>query len=111
MAQGSRISVATLPRPDFLPSSNSSFQVLRVVLWAGVRRQRPTAMAGQNRSKNAVHRTRFAVGERLLRELQLQAQERVPQRRDLLLDQRAARAGRALARPLQLRQTTLVARL
>ena len=34
-------------------------------------------MAGQSRSKDVVHRTRFAVGERLLRELQLQTQERV----------------------------------
>ena len=39
------------------------------------------------------------------------AEGRVPQRRDLLLDQGTARAGRALARPLQHRQTTLLAGL
>jgi len=48
--------------------------------WPGVRRPGPTTMAGKNRSKNAVHRARLSVGERLLRELQLQAQGRVPQR-------------------------------
>ncbi len=69
--------------------------------WARVRSERPTEMAGQDRSKDAVYRTRFAVGKRLLRELQLQATGRVPQRGNLLLDERTARAGRTLARPLQ----------
>ena len=32
-------------------------------------------MAGQDRSKDAVHRARFAVGERLLRELQLKLRD------------------------------------
>jgi hypothetical protein len=68
-------------------------------------------MAGQDRSKDAVHRARFAMGERLLRELQLKAEGRVPQRGDLLLDQRTARAGRTLARPLQHYPATLVAGL
>ncbi len=39
--------------------------------WAGVRRQRLTELAGQHRSKDAVHRAWLSVGERLLRELQL----------------------------------------
>ncbi len=37
------------------------------------------------RRKDAVHRTRLSMGERLLRIVQLQTQRRVPQRRDLLL--------------------------
>jgi len=68
-------------------------------------------MTGQNRSKDAVYRTRFAVGKRLLRELQLQAAGRVPQWGDLLLDERTARAGRTLARPLQHDQASLLAGL
>ena len=51
------------------------------------------------------------MGERLLRELQLQAQRRVPKWRDLLLDERAARAGRALACPLQHHKATFFAGL
>ncbi len=39
--------------------------------WAGVRRQRLTELAGQHRSKDAVHRARLSLGERLLRKLQL----------------------------------------
>jgi hypothetical protein len=38
-----------------------------------VNRPQQIEVAGQDRSKDAVHRTRLSVGERLLRELQLQA--------------------------------------
>ena len=55
--------------------------------------------------------TRISVGERLLRKLQLQVEGRVPQRRDLPFDQRTARAGRTLARPLQHHKATLFAGL
>ena len=68
-------------------------------------------MAGQDRSKDAVHRACSPWGKRLLRKLQLQAAGRVPQRGDLLLDKRTARAGRTLARPLQHHQAALVAGL
>ncbi len=54
-------------------------------------------MTGQNRSKDAVHRARVSLGERLLR--------------DLLLDERAAGAGRTLARALQHHQDALLAGL
>lgn len=51
------------------------------------------------------------MGKLLLRELQLQATGRVPQRGDLSLDERIARAGRTLAHPLQHDQATLLAGL
>jgi hypothetical protein len=44
-------------------------------------------VAGKNRRKDVVYRTRLSMGERLLRKLQLQAQGRAPERRDLLLDE------------------------
>ena len=44
-------------------------------------------MAGGYRSEDDVHRTRFTMGERLLRKLQLEDARRGPQRRDLLLDE------------------------
>src|ERR1700733_10793347 len=68
-------------------------------------------MAGKDGSKDAVHRARLSLGERLLRELQLQTQGRVPERRDHLLDERTARAGRTLADSLQHHQTSLLAGL
>ena len=40
--------------------------------WPGVRRQGPTQVVGGHRSKDTLHRTRFSLGERLLRELQLE---------------------------------------
>ncbi len=66
-------------------------------------------MAGKDRSKDAVHRARLFLRERLLREVQLQAAGRVPQWGNHLLDERTARAGRTLARPLQHHQTALLA--
>jgi hypothetical protein len=45
-------------------------------------------MANANGIKDAVHRTGFTVGERLLRELQLKTEGRVRERRDLLLDKK-----------------------
>jgi HTH-like domain len=74
----------------------------------GIRSQRSAQVAGRNRSQVAVHRAGFSMGERVLRELQLEA-ERVPQRRNLLLDEGDQGADRALARPLQHRQTTILA--
>ena len=50
-------------------------------------------------------------GERLLRELQLEAARRVPQWRTLLLEEGDPCAGRALACPLQHRSASLLARL
>ena len=41
------------------------------------------------------------MGERLLRDPQLEAPQRVPERRNVLLDEGDQGAGRALARPLQ----------
>src|SRR5271170_7120145 len=51
------------------------------------------------------------MGERLLRKLQLEAQRRVPQRRDLLLHERDQSPGRTLASALQHHQAALLARL
>ena len=68
-------------------------------------------VAGRYRGQDAVHRAGLSLGERLLRELQLEAAGRVPERRNLLLDERNPRAGRALARPLQHGQAALVAGL
>src|ERR1700679_1253073 len=68
-------------------------------------------MAGKDRSKDAVHRARLSLGEWLLRALHFQAEGRVPERRDLLLDERTARAGRTLAGSLQHHQTSLLAGL
>ena len=45
------------------------------------------------RNPDAVHRTRLAVGERLLRELQLEAARRVSEWRNLLLAEGGAGAG------------------
>ncbi len=61
--------------------------------WAGVRRQRLTELAGQHRSKDAVHRAWLSVGERLLRELQplSSGMQSFPEWRNLLLDQGTAR--------------------
>jgi hypothetical protein len=71
----------------------------------------PAQVASGYWSEDAVHRTRFTVGERLLRELQLEASRRVPERGNLLLDEGDPGAGRTLAGPLQHGQTTLVAGL
>ena len=68
-------------------------------------------MVDRNRSENGLYRAWLAVGERLLREFQLKTSRRVFERRDFLLDERTARAGRTLARPLQHRQAALVAGL
>src|SRR5258708_13038171 len=51
------------------------------------------------------------MGERLLRELQLEAARRVPERGDLLLAKGSAGAGGTLAHPLQHRPSTLFVRL
>src|ERR1017187_4576538 len=58
-----------------------------------------------------LYRTRKPMGERLLRELQLEATGRVPERRDLLLDERDQGAGGAVASPLQHRPAALFAGL
>ena len=50
-------------------------------------------VAGGHRNEDAVHRTRLAVGERLLRELQLEAARRVSEWRNLLLAEGGAGAG------------------
>ena len=49
----------------------------------------------------ALHRTRFTLGERLLRELQRQTARRASQRRDLLHPQRGSNHDRDVAPPLQ----------
>ena len=51
------------------------------------------------------------MGKRLLRKLQLQTTGRVPERRNLLLDEGDQGAGGPVASPLQHRQTALVAGL
>ena len=61
--------------------------------------------------QDAIHRTWLALGERLLRELQLQAARRVSERRNLLLAEGGAGTGRTLAGSLQHHQATLFARL
>ena len=48
------------------------------------------------------------MGERPLRELQLKVEGRVPERRDILLNERDPRAGGAVASPLQHSPTTLI---
>ena len=47
-------------------------------------------MAGADGRQDTVHRTRLSLGERLLRELQLQVARRVPERRYLLLAEGSA---------------------
>src|SRR5262249_49197341 len=54
-----------------------------------------------------VHRTRFAMGERILRILQRQTPGRMPRWRDLLHPERGADRDRELARPLQHQATAL----
>jgi hypothetical protein len=68
-------------------------------------------MACKNRCLDAVYLTRLSLGKRLLREFQLQAGRRVPERRDILLTERSAGAGRTLANLLQHRKATLFAGL
>ena len=52
---------------------------------AGVRGEGPEEVACQHGSEDTVYRTGIALGERLLRKLQLEAAGQVPQREDLLL--------------------------
>src|ERR1035441_9873561 len=68
-------------------------------------------MARRHGSQDGLHRTRQSVGERLLRELQLEAAGRVPERRDLLLDEGDQGAGGAVASSLQHHPATLLAGL
>lgn len=68
-------------------------------------------MARCNRLENTVHRTRFSMGERLLRKFQLKDARRISKRRNLLFHEGGARADRTLARLLQHRQATLFAGL
>ena len=68
-------------------------------------------MAGTNWSQDPVHRTRFSLGERLLRKLQLQNARRIPERRNFLFTEGSAGAGRTLACLLQHRAATLFAGL
>src|ERR1019366_968363 len=76
-----------------------------------VRRQGSAEMARRYRSEDGLYRAGKSVGERLLRELQLEAAGRVPERRDLLLDERDRGAGGAVASPLQHRPAALFAGL
>lgn len=78
---------------------------------ARVRRQAGAQLAWPGRREDALHRAGIAVGERILRELQLQAPRRVACRRTALDTLRSPGAHRALAAPLQWRQATFVARL
>src|ERR1017187_6980886 len=64
-------------------------------------------MARRYGSEDGLYRARKPVGERLLRELQLEAAGRVPERRDLLLDERNQGTGRAVASSLQHRPASL----
>src|ERR1035437_10224872 len=68
-------------------------------------------MARRYGSEDGLYRARKPVGKRLLRELQLEAAGRVPERRDLLLDERNQGAGGAVASSLQHRPATLLAGL
>src|ERR1035437_9164202 len=68
-------------------------------------------MARRYGSEDGLYRAGKSVGERLLRELQLEAAGRVPERRDLLLDERNQGAGGAVASSLQHRPATLLAGL
>jgi len=52
-------------------------------------------------SQDAVHRIRLAVGERLHRELQRETEERVPERRDILLAEGRQDRDRRLANGIQ----------
>ncbi len=61
--------------------------------------------------ENGLHRAWKSVGERLLRELQLEASRRTAERRDLLLAQRGQGHHRGLAAPLQHDPPALIARL
>lgn len=63
------------------------------VTTARIRSQGTAQVACPHRRSNALHRTRLSLGERLLRELPLQAARRVPQRRDLILAESSADPG------------------
>ena len=72
---------------------------------AGVHGQARAAVVGQARCSDAIHRARKSVGERLQRELQRQAEGRVPERRNLLHTARGCRPRRAVEAALQYRPT------
>jgi len=57
---------------------------------------------------NGLHRTRKPMGEWLLWKLQLEAARRVPERRDLLLNEGDQGAGGAVASPPQLHPAALL---
>ena len=65
-------------------------------------------MAGPERRKCTVHRTRASLGVRLKCEFQLEAERCFFERRDFLYVEGIACAGRALARPLQLCRAALI---
>src|ERR1017187_4180526 len=68
-------------------------------------------MARRRGNEDGLHRTWKPMGERLLRELQLEAAGRVPERRTLLLDEGDQGAGGAVASSLQHHPATLLAGL
>jgi hypothetical protein len=78
---------------------------------AGVCGARSPPIAGPHDRPDSRHRARLSVGERLLRELQLEAARRVPKRRDFLLDRGGPCAGPTMTRPLQHNKSALLAGL
>jgi hypothetical protein len=70
-----------------------------------------TLLADEGWSKDAVHRTRQPLGERLLRVLQRKTTRWTAQRRDLLQPKGSADCHRAMAQALQHGQAALFARI
>ena len=68
-------------------------------------------MAGGHRSKDALHRTRLSLGERLLRIFNSKLRDEFLNGEIFYSLKEAAGAGGTLARPLQHRQATLFAGL
>src|SRR5262245_24905107 len=79
--------------------------------WAGVRCPQRARVAWPDRRQDALHRAGQPVGERLLRELQLQAPRRVAGGRAVLDAARGQGADRAMAAPLQYDPTAFLPRL
>ena len=65
----------------------------------------PAAVVVRAWHEEPVHRAWFTLGERLLRVLQRQAQGRTPERRDLLQPSGSQGRHRAMAHPLQYKET------
>lgn len=81
------------------------------VLWPGVRGEGVAEVASEGGNWDAVHRTGESVGERLLRELQWEAEGRMPERGDLLFAEGSPDRDRKMEGGVQHAAAASVARL